>query len=330
MNTETQELEIMPSSAVEQMERAQTDVQIRTAKTYPRVLSVVKKSMLEFATLDEETAASCFYTLPRKDSEGQTKNIQGPSARMAEIALSCFQNIRAGARIIANDGKTITAQGVCHDLQNNVCVSVEVKRRITNKYGKTYSDDMQVVTGNAACSIALRNATFKVVPAALVKPIYEAAKRVAVGDAKTLSDRRTKCVEAFAKMGVTKEKLIGKLGRKSVDDITLDDLETLIGLHTAIKEGDTTIDEAFAPAPQATPEPQLSAPKPEPLAKVARGLLNLASIPEPELVAFLHQTAGVDETLVTLDEIDAMSPDALKKACESWKTVEKTIKGTRK
>ena len=162
-------IEIITPSALEAIERVQTDVQITTAKRYPRVLSVVKKSMLEFATLDEETAASCFYTILRED-----KTIQGPSARMAEIALSCFQNIKAGARIIANDGKTITAQGVCHDLQNNVCVSVEVRRRITYKSGRTYSDDMQVVTGNAACSIALRNATLKVVPAALVKPIYEA------------------------------------------------------------------------------------------------------------------------------------------------------------
>jgi hypothetical protein len=74
----------------------------------------------------------------------------------------------------------------------------------------------------------------------------------------------------------------------------------------------------------------LEAPKPEPLAKVARGLLNLAGIPEPELVAFLHQTAGVDETLVTLDDIEKMAPDALKKACDGFKAVEKAIRGARK
>lgn len=241
-------LEVIQPSAIESIERAQTDIQISTAKRYPRVMSAVKKSMMEFATLDEETAAGCFYTLPR-----QGKNIQGPSVRMAEIALSCFQNVKVGSRIIANDGKTITAQGVCHDLQNNVCVSVEVKRRITDKMGKTYNEDMQVVTGNAACSIALRNATFRVVPLALVKPVYEAAKRVAVGDATTLSDRRAKCVDTFAKMGVGKDKLLAKLEKKAVEDITLDDLEILIGLHTAIKDGDTSIDEAFTPAAPAKP-----------------------------------------------------------------------------
>ena len=39
------------------------------------------------------------------------------------------------------------------------------------------------------------------------------------------------------------------LGKPSVEQITLDDLATLTGLKTAIKEGDTTIDQAF-PAPE--------------------------------------------------------------------------------
>lgn len=348
----TSELEIVQPSALEAMERAQTDVQIATAKRYPRTLSMVKKAMMEFATLDEETAASCFYTLPR-----QGKNIQGPSARMAEIALSCFQNMRAGSRIIANDGKTITAQGVCHDLQNNVSVSVEVKRRITDKNGKTYSEDMQVVTGNAACSIALRNAAFKVVPAALIKPIYEAAKRVAVGDAKTLSDRRIRCVEAFGKMGVSKEKLLARMEKKSVDDITLDDLEVLIGLHTAIKDGDTSIDEAFNPKSSALAEDPKFEPKPKPAvddqvpgAEVPTQSEPPSDIPAPsakgeqtacereikELRMFIKQSgftdmhlinlwreAGVDESLSSFEEVCNASPKVVSSALKPWsKTLE--------
>lgn len=346
MNEETQ-LEVIAPSALESIERVQIDVQITTAKRYPRTLSMVKKAMLEFATLDEETAASCFYTLPR-----QGKSIQGPSARMAEIALSCFQNIKAGARIIANDGKTITAQGVCHDLQNNVCVSVEVKRRITDKNGKTYNDDMQVVTGNAACSIALRNATFKVVPAALVKPIYEAAKRVAVGDAKTLSDRRAKCVEAFAKMGVTKEKLLAKLEKKAVEDISLDDLETLIGLHTAIKEGDATIDESFPEVKPPAPEPHFAkaptkpksddqvpgaevadpAPKVAPQTPVARdiktlrGLLKLSGFTEAHLLNLWRAEGVVDESLASLEEVGEVKPSTIRASCEPWEMTLKALK----
>jgi hypothetical protein len=167
------ELEIVQPTALESIERANVDMQISTAKKYPRSLALVKGRMMDLATLDQETAESCFYKLNR-----QGKSIEGPSIRLAEIAASSFGNIRYGARVISNDGKKITAQGFSHDLETNVYCAVEISRRITNRDGMTYSEDMQVVTGNAACAIALRNAMFKVVPFALVKPIYEAANRL--------------------------------------------------------------------------------------------------------------------------------------------------------
>lgn len=233
--------EVMAPSALEAQERAQIDVQIATAHHYKRPdLSIIKAKMKSFATLDEETAEGCFYVLNR-----QGKEIRGPSARLAEIAISCFGNLRAASRIIANDGRTVTAQAVCHDLENNVSISIEVKRRITDKNGKTYSDDMQVTTGNAACSIALRNAAFKVIPMALIRPVYDAARATAIGDVKTLASRREKAVETFGKMGIVKERVLDVVKKATVEDIDLAALETLLGIHTAIKDGDTSIDEAF-------------------------------------------------------------------------------------
>jgi len=163
----------------------------------------------------------------RKGGDG--KPIQGPSVRMAEIAISCYQHIRAAARVIDDDGKFVPAQGVVHDLENNVVASIEVKRRVTTKEGKRYSDDMIATTGNAACALAFRNAVFKVIPGALVKPVYEAAKKLAIGDSKSLVQRRADSVAHFSKMGVTKEQICKVLNIKSVDDIMLEHLELLIG-----------------------------------------------------------------------------------------------------
>lgn len=253
---DTQLSELVETSALEQMERAQIDVQISTAKRYPRQLAAVKQAMLSFATLDVETAASCFFTLPaRKGGDG--KPIQGPSIRMAEIALATYGNIRAGARVIADDGKVLTIQGVCHDLERNVCITVETKRGVWSKDkngsgpGRRYSDDMVVMTGNAGCSIALRNAIFRVVPLALVKPIYEAAKKTAVGDAKTLVQRRADALAHFSKMGVVKEKVFAALNVKGLEDIGLEHLEVLLGYASAIRDGETSIDEVFNPKPEA-------------------------------------------------------------------------------
>jgi len=241
------EVEVLQPTALEAQERAQIDIQISTAKRYPRQLSLVKQRMLSYATLDEETAAGCFYTLPgRKGGDG--KPLQGPSVRLAEIALASYQHICAGSRIISDDGKFITAQGVVHDLENNVRISIEVKRRVTTKDGNRYSDDMIATTGNAACSIALRNAAFRVIPLALVKPVYEAAKKLAIGDAKSLVQRRASCLEHFAKLGISKERVCAAVACRSAEDIQIDHLETLMGYATAIKDAETTIDAVFPEA----------------------------------------------------------------------------------
>jgi hypothetical protein len=229
------------STYVESQARGEVDIQISTAKRFPRSVKRFVADALSLATLDEETAGSCFYSLPRDG-----KNVEGPSARLAEIVSSCWGNMRSQASIVDMDDKFVTARGVSWDLEKNVAVATEVRRRITNKQGRKFSDDMIVTTSNAACSIALRNAVFKVVPMAFVRPIYLKAREVAIGDAQTLSARRQKMVEHFGKMGVGPEKVCSKVGKASIEDITVDDLGTLLGLSTAIKEGDTSVDEAFA------------------------------------------------------------------------------------
>lgn len=250
MTDETMPVEIVQNDALASIERAQVDVQISTARKYPRTLSKVKERMLSFATLDEETASSCFYTLPARRG-GDDKPIQGPSVRMAEIALASYQHVKAGSRIIADDGKFLTAQAVVHDLENNVAVSIEVRRRVTSKSGARYSDDMIAVTGNAACSIALRNAVFRVVPRALITPVYEAAKRVAVGDVKSLTSKRAQIIARLKQMGAKDAAILAAVGADKIEDIDLARLEVLIGLGTAIKDGEITLETAF---PGATPK----------------------------------------------------------------------------
>ena len=244
---EEQKVEILQVSNVESLgalNRSEIDAQIATAKQYPRNLSQVLNNIETLATMDEETAEACFYMLRR-----QGKLIEGPSVRMAEIIASSWGNIRVQARIIANDGKMITAQGVCHDLESNYAVSAEVKRRITDKYGKTYSEDMQVVTGNAACSIAMRNALFRVVPQALVKKVMAKAKQVSIGQATSLEESRKKMLDYFQKIGVDQQHLFDYLSVEKIDEIDIDMVVELRGLANAIKEGTTTVQETFYPKP---------------------------------------------------------------------------------
>ena len=226
--------------------RSEIDMQIATAHEFPRDIKQSQKNILAMATIDEDTAEDCFYVLHRNGgNSGGDNAIEGLSVRFAEIVADCWGNLRVAARIIGNDGKTITAQGVCHDLETNVAISVEVKRRITNKYGQTFSEDMQVVTGNAACAIAFRNAVLKVVPKAITKSIVKEVKKMALGASMDLQTTRQKMLEYFQKLGVTTDMVLIFLQRDSVEAINSEDVFTLRGVANAIKEGTTTIDEQF-------------------------------------------------------------------------------------
>lgn len=237
-------IEVQQAEMLQAINRSEVDMQIATAKQYPRHIPTVLNQIATLATLDSETAEDCFYVLRRGGSNGSNA-IEGLSVRMAEIIAGAWGNLRVQTRIIGNDGKTVTAQGVCHDLETNVAVSVEVKRRITDKYGKTFSEDMQVVTGNAASAIAFRNAVLKVVPKAVTKRVIADVKQVAMGQALDLETSRQRMVEYFAKLGVTEELLLEYLELKKREEIDKERVFELRALANAIKEGTTTVQEAF-------------------------------------------------------------------------------------
>lgn len=255
---------LIPPSHLSAIEKAQIDSQVATAKKYPRSLAECKKRMLDVVQLDQETASSCFYTLPGRGAG--SKPIQGPSIRLAEVAVAAYTNLAAGSRIVEDDGKFVTAQGVCFDMENNTRVTMEVKRRVVDKHGRRYSDDVVGTTMNAACAIAFRNSVFKVIPGALVKPVYQKALEYAVGDKKTLAMRRSKAVEHFNKLGVDNERLFAAINVKGLEEITLDKLGVLLGYHTAINDGDMTLDEAF-PEVDKPKSSGLTPPKPKAKAK---------------------------------------------------------------
>lgn len=233
-------IEIKQAEMLQAINRAEVDTQIATAKQYPRDIYGALNNIKTIATLDNSTAEDCFYALRR-----QGTLIEGVSVRLAEIIAGAWGNMRVQTRIIGNDGKTITAQGVCHDLETNLAVSVEVKRRITDKSGKTYSEDMQVTTGNAASAIAFRNAVLKVVPKAVTKRVIDEIKQVALGKAIDLETRRQNMIAYFGKLGVSRTDILTYCGVKRIEEITSEMVFELSGLKNAIKEGTTTVAEIF-------------------------------------------------------------------------------------
>ena len=242
---ESEIIEIKQADMLTAINRAEVDIQSSTAKQYPRDLNAVLNKIATYATMDKETAEDCFYVLRRKDANGQNSVIEGLSVRMAEIIAGAWGNLRVQTHIVGNDGRMITAQAICHDLETNFAVSKEVKRSIVTKKGYTYSQDMQVVTGNAAASIAFRNAVLTVIPKAVTKRIINEVKQVALGQSIDLETSRQNIIGYFGKLGVNQQQLFDYLGISKVEEIDKQRVFELRATANAIKEGTTTVQETF-------------------------------------------------------------------------------------
>jgi hypothetical protein len=240
---EEQDVQIVQVDAVE---RANVDSQVATAKRYPRDIRRSIDNSVVMATMNQETAQSCNYALPRGG-----KPITGPSVHLAKIIVSNWGNMRTEAKVVQITDKQVISRGTCWDLETNVASAFEVRRSIIGKNGQRFSEDMITVTGNAANSIAYRNAVFAVIPKAITDRVYYAAQRFITGD---LSDSdkllkvRTGIINNFKNSyGITEEEVVKMCGKQTVNQIGADEISMLMGTIQALKDGDTTVDELMKP-----------------------------------------------------------------------------------
>lgn len=262
-------------TSLQTLARVEIDQQVSTAKQYPRSITTAINQIKTLATLDEDTAEKCCYALVRRskrrgrpgDQQAQNKPIPGPSIRLAEIAAQSWGNCRIYARIIAVNRKEkyIEAEGVFHDLETNMASRATTRRRISTTDGRLFSEDMIVVTGNAACAIAKRNAILAGVPRGVYWPGYAAARAIIAGTASTLAETRAKVFKAFASYGVTPEQLFESIGVEGEADIGLEEIATLRGIYASIKNQEHTVEEIFskdksAPAHEIVEEPLKNKP----------------------------------------------------------------------
>lgn len=215
---------------------AAIEVAVRAANTYPRSIVQFRADVLDMATVDEETAAECFYTKP----VGNGSTAEGPSVRLAEIILATYGHIMVEARIIDEDRQkgTITAQGKAWDMQKNSWSTAEVSKSIKKRNGGLYSDPQIEVAKSALCSIAKRNAILGVVPKALIKKQLDGIRKVARGDEKTLGTRMNAMLEFFKKQGVKPAEICSFCNKSDSTELDADDLVRLKGLVNSVKDGD--------------------------------------------------------------------------------------------
>ena len=251
-------VDILDQGTLSTLARAEIDTQIATARRFPRSIPAVVNQIKSLVVIDDETAAECCYALVRgKKNRGrngaeeeENKPIEGPSIRLAEVAAQMYGNCRISARVIEvnRNEKYVEAEGTFLDLQTNMASKATVRRRISTRNGQVFSDDMILVTSNAACAIAKRNAILAGIPRAVYRPAYLAARQVIAGTVETLQKNRDNALKAFASFGVKPEQLLAGLDLEHVSEITVDHVATLRAMYQTIKNGEATVEEMFSKA----------------------------------------------------------------------------------
>lgn len=238
----------MNGMTVYQQDKAIIDRQIATAKQYPRSLKQCLENAITIATLDIETAKSCNYSLVKGG-----KSIVGPSVHLAKIVAQQYGNMRIENRVVGYDDTHVTCEAVCFDLEKNFAIRTTIKKSIVGNSGR-FSADMQTIIGNAGNAIALRNAIFAVIPANIIKKVYDAAMEASVGklsDPNELIKRRTLCIDFFKNsypdLNLTDEEIAKAVGKVSINHLTKDDLITLLGYEESMKQGECSPIDVFRP-----------------------------------------------------------------------------------
>jgi hypothetical protein len=247
-NYEVLQVQTSPEQELSQMdtiERANVDMQVATAHRFPRNITRCKNNSIAIATMDEEAARSCGYALPRGN-----KPITGPSVHLARIIAQQYGNLRAEAKVVQITDRQVVSRGTAWDLENNYAVAFEVRRSIIGKSGQRYNDDMITVTGNAANSIAYRNAIFAAIPKAIIDAVYSAAQNLITGDIsdeQKLISSRTKAVKLFADdYNISEEELVKLCGKQTINQIKANEIVLLRGFYQSLQDGDTTVDDLLA------------------------------------------------------------------------------------
>ena len=122
----TEEVEIIQHispQVIYEQDKAAIDMQISTAKAFPRNVKRSTDNALAMVTMDVASAQSCTYSVPRGD-----KAITGPSVHLAKILAQVWGNLRIDAKVVSIDSLHVTSEAVCFDLETNLALKVQVKR----------------------------------------------------------------------------------------------------------------------------------------------------------------------------------------------------------
>ena len=227
--------------------RLENQTQMMIALQHPRNEARILESAVNEMVVYEEAAEEAVYSKPvGKDQSGVMQYAEGLSIRAAEALALRWGNNAFGAEIITDDGETVNGVATWLDYESNNRRTFPF--RISRKYkkrggtmGRHAEDRFNDIVVPAKLSRVLREVILRSLPAGLKKAYERKAREIM---AKKGTNQAAGVVKGFALYGVGQKDLEALIG-KPMTGWDGKDVTKLIGIGQAIKQGETTVAQAF-------------------------------------------------------------------------------------
>ena len=201
-------------------------------------------------------AESAIYCYSRAGS-----NVTGPSIRLAETLAQSWGNLQYGLRELSQANGESTVQAFAWDVETNTRkeVTFQVRhQRYTRNGSRRLEDprDVYELVANQG-SRRLRACILAVIPGDVTEAAVRQCELTQTSSADTSPEGVKRMVEAFAKLGVTREQIEARIQRR-LDAIHPAQVVDLRRVYTSLHDGMSAIPDWFA-VPQEEAPPATSA-----------------------------------------------------------------------
>jgi hypothetical protein len=253
MNNEPKEGEIMTpgEQLVAQgstLVRLENTTQMTVAIQRPRDERDILRRSLDELDIYPSLAREALYSKPvGKDETGKETFASGLSIRAAESLANRWSNSAYACEIAEETDDYAILAGIWLDYETNTrhVMPMRVSKTYRTKQGQIvrHNPSRFDIVIAAHKSKLLRETILRSLPAGL-KAEYEKKVRALLTQ-EPPDERRKKMVQAFQKFGIDEAGVERIRGGKKVKDFTHDDLDELLGVYNALKEGEITVESLF-------------------------------------------------------------------------------------
>lgn len=250
MNNEQELIAERPASSADyQLIKIENEQIAAMAQAKPRDNRKVLAELVDQIEAYPTFAESVVYAKPiGKDKSGRMQYARGLSIRAAEAIAAAWGYCRISQSVDPIDDDHVKVTASFTDIQSGrIWTDSGIVSKFYKKSGggvARHADDRFFnVVVKAELSKRVREAIIRCVPPGVRSELQAIAERRVA--ALLTNDTIERIVQSFAGLGVTLAQLENLLGKPIKAGWTIDDRVTLQGIYTAIRDGESTVAEAF-------------------------------------------------------------------------------------